>query len=271
MVNAESFSIARGQLGPKCAMCGDPLIFAEALVIDSDYYCQLCYEKITGGKFLWSPRKSLAPDGLICVASCLRVWSIARHQSPILGVPSKLIPSELYLPPRLRSREWMFMGWDDRPPRRHIGYSSAEELHQVLTRSSPPHSCFHSTAYYDRPSEWKMADKGWRGADLIFDLDGDHLPGVDALNFPAMLTTIQEQAYRLWNDFLEPDFGFKEEHATFSFSGHRGFHIHYRHPSILHLDSKARQEIVSHISGANLNIEMAPQGHVSDGASLLVC
>jgi len=154
----------------------------------------------------------------------------------------------------------MFMGWDDRPPRRHLGYSSAEDLHQVLTRSSPPHSCFHSTAYYDSPSEWKMADKGWRGADLIFDLDGDHLPGVDALNFPAMLTTIQEQAFRLWNDFLEPDFGFKEEHATFSFSGHRGFHIHYRHPSILHLDSKARQEIVSHISGANLNIEMALTG-----------
>ena len=110
------------------------------------------------------------------------------------------------------------MGWDDRPPRRHLGFSSAGDLHQILTRSSPPHSCFHSTAYYDRPSEWKMADKGWRGADLIFDLDGDHLPGVDALNFPAMLTTIQEQAFRLWNDFLEPDFGFKEEHATFSFS-----------------------------------------------------
>jgi DNA primase small subunit len=101
-----------------------------------------------------------------------------------------------------------------------------------------------------------MAEKGWRGADLIFDLDGDHLVGVDALDFPSMLNDIQEQAFRLWNDFLEPDFGFNSEKATFSFSGHRGFHIHYRHPSILHLDSKARQEIVSHISGANLNIEM---------------
>lgn len=150
----------------------------------------------------------------------------------------------------------MFMGWDDRPPRRHIGFESPESLSNILTRSSPPHSCFHSTAYYDRPSEYKMADKGWRGADLIFDLDGDHLVGVDALDFPSMLNEIQEQAFRLWNDFLEPDFGFKSEKATFSFSGHRGFHIHYRHPSILHLDSKARQEIVSHISGANLKIEM---------------
>ncbi len=148
------------------------------------------------------------------------------------------------------------MGWDDRPPRRHIGFDSPESLSNILTRSSPPHSCFHSTAYYDRPSEYKMADKGWRGADLIFDLDGDHLVGVDALDFPSMLNEIQEQAFRLWNDFLEPDFGFKPEKATFSFSGHRGFHIHYRHPSILHLDSKARQEIVSHISGSNLKIEM---------------
>ncbi len=150
----------------------------------------------------------------------------------------------------------MFMGWDDRPPRRHIGFDTPESLRNILTRSSPPHSCFHSTAYYDRPSEYKMADKGWRGADLIFDLDGDHLVGVDALDFPSMLNDIQEQAFRLWNDFLEPDFGFNAEKATFSFSGHRGFHIHYRHPSILHLDSKARQEIVSHISGAKLNIEM---------------
>ena len=110
------------------------------------------------------------------------------------------------------------MGWDNRPPRRHIGFDSPEGLQQILTRSSPPHSCFHSTAYYDRPSEYKMSEKGWRGADLIFDLDGDHLVGVDALDFPSMLNDIQEQAHRLWNDFLEPDFGFKSEFATFTFN-----------------------------------------------------
>ena len=57
MVNAEKLSIARGQLGPKCAMCGDPLIFAEALVIDSDYYCQLCYEKMTGAVSSSEPKE----------------------------------------------------------------------------------------------------------------------------------------------------------------------------------------------------------------------
>ena len=32
-----------------------------------------------------------------------------------------------------------------------------------------------------------MDDKIWQGADLIFDLDGDHLPGVTDRDFPAML------------------------------------------------------------------------------------
>ena len=62
-----------------------------------------------------------------------------------------------------------------------------------------------------------MADKNWLGADLIFDLDGDHLPGVTDKDFPAMISVIQEQAWSLWNDFLEPDFGFKEDHLQVTF------------------------------------------------------
>ena len=57
-------------------------------------------------------------------------------------------------------------------------------LHYLHSKS--PHSCFHSTAYYRDPSQRKMIDKGWLGADLIFDLDGDHLPGVSDRDFPAM-------------------------------------------------------------------------------------
>ena len=55
-----------------------------------------------------------------------------------------------------------------------------------------------------------MADKDWIGADLIFDLDGDHLPGVTDRDFPGMINVIQEQAFTLWNDYLEPEFGFDE-------------------------------------------------------------
>tara|TARA_B110000881_G_C18575603_1_gene518339 strand:+ start:425 stop:1399 length:975 start_codon:yes stop_codon:yes gene_type:complete len=105
-----------------------------------------------------------------------------------------------------------------------------------------------------------MLDKEWLGADLIFDLDGDHLPGVSDRDFPTMINLIQEQAWSLWSDFLEPEFGFKEEHVQTSFSGHRGFHIHVRDPNLFHLDSNARRELVNHIRGEGINIQTTLSG-----------
>jgi len=99
-----------------------------------------------------------------------------------------------------------------------------------------------------------MVDKGWKGADLIFDLDGDHLPGVSDGDFPSMLELIQEQAWSLWSDFLSPEFGFDEKHLQVAFSGHRGFHIHLRDPAYLHLDSNARRQLVNYIRGEGVNI-----------------
>jgi len=105
-----------------------------------------------------------------------------------------------------------------------------------------------------------MKDKGLQGADLIFDLDGDHLPGVTDGDFPAMMHVIQEQAHQLWTDFLEPEFGFKEEFLQVTFSGHRGFHLHYRSPDIWELDSQARREIVAHIKGEGADVSTIIQG-----------
>ena len=147
----------------------------------------------------------------------------------------------------------MFMPWGDRPMDRHRAFSDPTSLHTYLVQRFP-HSCFHSTAYYEDPSERKMADKGWRGADLIFDLDGDHLHGISYTVFPSLINSIQEQAWSLWNDFLEPEFGFKKEYSQFTFSGHRGFHIHLRDPALFHLDSNARREIVTYIRGVGLDV-----------------
>tara|TARA_B100000029_G_scaffold120174_1_gene113582 strand:- start:4495 stop:5454 length:960 start_codon:yes stop_codon:yes gene_type:complete len=108
-----------------------------------------------------------------------------------------------------------------------------------------------------------MVDKDWQGADLIFDLDGDHLPGVSDNDFPAMIELIQEQAWSLWNDFLEPEFDMKKEYAQFTFSGHRGFHIHVRDPTLMGLDSNARREIVNYIRGEGLDVNAVLTGEDS--------
>ena len=166
---------------------------------------------------------------------------------------------DMWIPPRLRTREWMFIGFDDRPPERHRGFRKPRDLMAHVVRKIPS-SCFYSTAYYTDPNQRNMTDKGLQGADLIFDLDGDHLPGVTDGDFPAMIKVIQEQAYQLWYDFLEPEFGFKEEYLQVTFSGHRGFHLHYRSPDIWQLDSPARREIVSHIRGEGVDIGVLLNG-----------
>ncbi|MGB0780649.1 MAG: DNA primase small subunit domain-containing protein [Candidatus Poseidoniaceae archaeon] len=151
-------------------------------------------------------------------------------------------------------REWMFIPFGGSPPLRHKSFRSEQELRQFLTERAM-HSCFYSTAYWQKPYELKMDDKNWQGADLIFDLDGDHLPGVTDRDFPAMLEVIQEQAHALWNDFLEPEFGFDQKFLQVTFSGHRGFHLHYRDPTLFHLDSEARRELVSHIRGEGVDVQ----------------
>ena len=98
---------------------------------------------------------------------------------------------------------------------------------------------------------------------LIFDLDGDHLPGVSDADFPSMISLIQDQAWSFWNDFLEPEFNLKREFAQFTFSGHRGFHIHVRDPSLMGLDSNARREIVSYIRGEGLEVNTILSGNAS--------
>lgn len=160
----------------------------------------------------------------------------------------------LWSPPRIKTREWMFIPFGGAPPLRHKSFSDVGQVQSFLSQRAM-HSCFYSTAYWRRPYELKMADKLWQGADLIFDLDGDHLPGVTDRDFPGMLAVIQEQAWSLWNDFLEPEFGFSEEHLQVTFSGHRGFHLHYRDPRLFHLDSEARRELVSHIRGEGVDVQ----------------
>ena len=153
----------------------------------------------------------------------------------------------------------MFDGFDDRPPERHRGFRKPGELLAHVVRKIPK-SCFYSTAYYRDPNQRLMKDKGLQGADLIFDLDGDHLPGVTDGDFPAMMHVIQEQAHQLWTDFLEPEFGFDEKYLQVTFSGHRGFHLHYRSPDIWGLDSQARREIVAHIKGEGADVSTIIQG-----------
>ena len=57
---------------------------------------------------------------------------------------------------------------------RHGGYKSKEDLLRNLSTIAP-HSIYHSAAFYGFPTAISMNEKEWLGAELVFDIDADHL------------------------------------------------------------------------------------------------
>jgi len=100
-----------------------------------------------------------------------------------------------------------------------------------------------------------MSEKNWLGADLIFDLDADHIKGAERMTYEETLRKVKEEFKRLIDDFLLSDFGFDERQLMIVFSGGRGYHIHIRDPEVLQLTSHERREIVDYITGKELDME----------------
>jgi DNA primase small subunit len=184
------------------------------------------------------------------------------------------------IPSLIEKREFgfaSFNGW----MLRHRHFKVKEEL-TVFLQNFVPSDAYFSCAYYEDP-EAEMEKKGWSGADLIFDIDADHIPtpcrkihdewkcgncgfsgkGVtpekcpncngekfDARTWPCdvCLDTTKHEVTKLL-DMMMQDFGFSKKEMHVFFSGHRGYHVHLENESIKSLDTIARKEIVDYIIG----------------------
>jgi DNA primase small subunit len=152
-------------------------------------------------------------------------------------------------PPGFKNREWGFMFHGETFFRRHLGFSSPQQLHQYMVKPRPPAHVYHSAAYYDNPSAHTMMEKGWLGADLIFDLDADHLEGADKMSYPEMLDAVKVKFRTLVDNFLIDQFGYAEKDIQLVFSGSRGYHAHIRDPRVRELSSPMRRELVDYVTG----------------------
>ncbi len=159
------------------------------------------------------------------------------------------------VPPRFGRREWGFMFFGGGYMVRHMAFSSTENVNRFFSKEVPAHA-YYSTAYYTEPSARRMVEKGWLGADLIFDLDSDHLPGAETMTYEEMLSAVRREMAKLLDDFVLGDLGIEEEHVRLVFSGGRGYHLHVSRPDILPLSSGARREIIDYISGRGLNLDI---------------
>ncbi|HJK84209.1 MAG TPA: DNA primase catalytic subunit PriS [Methanocorpusculum sp.] len=160
----------------------------------------------------------------------------------------------VYIPEALTEREWGFIffssGSKTAGMRRHLSFSSPEEVHTYLKTMIPAH-VYYSTAYYARPGAGQMSDKGWLGADLIFDLDADHIVRGP---YDVMLARVKEELFKLI-DMLTSELGFFERDLRINFSGGRGYHIHIPTLAVRSWDSTERRELVNYVSGTGLSAE----------------
>ncbi len=198
-------------------------------------------------------------------------------------------------PSGLERREFGFLLLEKKVMVRHKAFRNVETLRSSLV-AIVPSDVYYSSAYYERPEE-EMKAKGWLGADLVFDIDADHIPtpcaivhdlwvcngcgasgrGIHPATCPSCgkgkfkektwpceicLEASKAEAIKLV-DVLTEDFGFSSKELTVAFSGHRGYHVQVESESVRDFDALARKEIVDYMMGIGLEAEFHGLGKSS--------
>jgi DNA primase small subunit len=173
--------------------------------------------------------------------------------------------SQLTPPPDHEAREWGYIPWTAGPTTmvRHQSLLELGDLDDFLQRERPRHVYF-SAGRYDDPGADDMDAKGWRDSDLVFDIDADHLSGVDPQrdSYAEMLEAGKDELQNLLA-ILEADFGFED--LTVVFSGGRGYHVHVRDEGVRELDRDERREIVNYILGSELDLDSVTIAEIAGG------
>ncbi|MEM2910688.1 MAG: DNA primase small subunit domain-containing protein [Nitrososphaerota archaeon] len=184
----------------------------------------------------------------------------------------------------IERREFGYFTFGQKVMVRHISLKNPSELFNMIKKVTPLH-IYHSAAYYQYPQA-PMEEKVWLGAELIFDIDADHLNLSCKENhdfsicedcrslLPSKsercnncgsvrirrtdwvcencIETAKKEVYKLL-DFLEKDFGIPSSKISVNFSGNRGFHIAVNDEKLFMLDQTSRKEITDHILGSGLD------------------
>ena len=199
------------------------------------------------------------------------------YRDPLTVIPAPISTSQ---------REFAYLLFKERFMVRHKRFEEIKTLRLVLSETVPS-DVYHSCAYYENP-DFDMDKKGWLGADLVFDIDADHIPttcdkihdeftcvkcgfsgkglipevcpACEATKFEAKtwpcelcIKSARDETAKLI-DMLENDFGFSLDELHVFFSGHRGYHVHVEDEAVRSLDAMARKEIVDYIIGLGIKL-----------------
>ncbi|MDV3278255.1 MAG: hypothetical protein LYZ69_07300 [Nitrososphaerales archaeon] len=185
-------------------------------------------------------------------------------------------------PDQIHSREFGYIPFGGGMVR-HMSFKSAGEAAAEILRQSPS-SVYCSNARYASPT-LPMEEKGWMGAELIFDIDATDIPtpckkthdvwycenchATGKLPKPATcpkckgptlefhgtcgtcLSAAKDHALRVL-DFLTDDFAVSKDDVRVYFSGNRGYHIQVYDKRFEPLDQTGRAEVADYMLGLSL-------------------
>ncbi len=209
---------------------------------------------------------------------------------------------KLGLPPRMEEREYGFLLFKEKFMVRHRSFKRADALLAAIRDLAPAHVYF-STAYYQDPTA-PMDEKGWQGADLVFDIDADHLetpckPSHDSWKCKACsnmgqgstpsvcpkckndrfdeqtwlcekcLQHAKEETGKLL-EIMFSDLGADPGNVRIFFSGHRGYHVHVHSAELAKMGEGERKEIVDYVLGQGLEPELHDLNETSSGGVKIV-
>ncbi len=199
---------------------------------------------------------------------------------------------EVDAPPAIEQREFGVGAYGRKIVKRHMSFSTPREFRNYL-RSNAPHYISYSVGYFERPDAPSMAEKGFRGADLIFEFDSDELglfspndvwicphcgakgyvkefldkgrnpvacprcgDPVKVIMFPdaEREERLKQEVDTLVKDFLIGEWGISKSEISLNFSGNRGYHIHVRSTALREIDKDARVELTEYLTGQALDV-----------------
>jgi DNA primase small subunit len=187
------------------------------------------------------------------------------------------------IPSRISEREFGYMPFGGNMIR-HLTYKTDGDLQAFIVKEAP-RSIYYSVSYYHEPT-YAMHEKGWKGADLAFDIDCDDLDlsckkqhdmwtclacrnqgrgtrptkcdrcggeRINQLNWSCdnCLGAAKNEAVKLI-EILLGDFGLSKQEIKVYFSGHMGYHIAVEGSVLEEVDQMGRVEIADYVSGKAL-------------------
>ncbi len=185
-------------------------------------------------------------------------------------------------PHEIESREFGYIPFGGSMVR-HLSFKTPGEATAEILRQTPS-SVYCSNARYTAPT-LPMEDKGWNGAELIFDIDATDIPtpckkghdfwycescrssgrlpkpqkcpkcGGNTAELHGIckvcLDAAKDHTLRVVR-FLVDDFGVSRGDVRAYFSGNRGYHLHVFDQRFDQLDQQARLEIADYLRGSSL-------------------